>query len=221
MLKSIDSHGARTALTAAAGVMMALLWRTTAVAAPPAESVDLDMTSGEAQAVIGCIKIIEHPVDKGVLPPGSNCSGPHSATFTVHAVGAGVITYQWFVDGVLTGANSPSLTLTDNPALDGAQVWCVLSDPGCPVPEITSTATFWVGRNSAADFQADCDVDIADFAPFAQCFGGANLPESPACLTPGYHDYDNDGDVDASDFALFAGCFGGANLPPNPACRLY
>jgi hypothetical protein len=60
------------------------------------------------------------------------------------------------------------------------------------------------------DFDGDGDVDLADFALFGQCFGGANLPPAGACPPGVDADLDDDGDVDLSDFAAFAQNFTGA-----------
>jgi hypothetical protein len=76
----------------------------------------------------------------------------------------------------------------------------------------------YVARPAAAyaDFDADNDCDVADFANFARCFGGAGQPLSqPDC---GVVDMDDDSDVDVTDFAQFARCMSGpAHLP---ACVL-
>lgn len=54
------------------------------------------------------------------------------------------------------------------------------------------------------DFDGDNDVDTADFAIFARCFGGSGLPPAPACPPGVDADFDGDGDVDLADFALLA-----------------
>jgi hypothetical protein len=59
----------------------------------------------------------------------------------------------------------------------------------------------------AGDFDADGDVDTADFATFATCFGAAGQSATPAC-TP--CDLDADTDVDLADFAMFAAAYTGA-----------
>ncbi|MBN1513142.1 MAG: right-handed parallel beta-helix repeat-containing protein, partial [Phycisphaerae bacterium] len=53
----------------------------------------------------------------------------------------------------------------------------------------------------AADFDADGDVDLADFAQFARCFGGPENPPASQCEVDA--DLDNDDDVDADDFVIF------------------
>lgn len=66
-----------------------------------------------------------------------------------------------------------------------------------------------------ADFDADGDVDLADFALFQLCFAGPNRVPGANCLVAA--DMDGDADVDLSDFGLFQSCFNGPNRPP--ACR--
>ncbi len=64
----------------------------------------------------------------------------------------------------------------------------------------------------AGDFDGDEDVDLDDFAEFAECMGGPNVPPIPtspqcvdACLAA--FDFDQDADVDAVDFLEFAAAF--------------
>jgi hypothetical protein len=66
-----------------------------------------------------------------------------------------------------------------------------------------------------ADFDADGDVDMADFQHFQVCFNGPNRPTANVDCEPA--DFDADADVDMSDFRVFQGCFNGPNRPP--ACE--
>lgn len=76
------------------------------------------------------------------------------------------------------------------------------------VPEATIT----VIRGIFGDFEADNDVDLADFAHFRACFNGPNrVPAQSGC---GDADADGDNDVDLNDFATFRACFNGPNRPP-------
>jgi hypothetical protein len=61
---------------------------------------------------------------------------------------------------------------------------------------------------SRVNFDADGDVDLADFAAFQACFGGPGQPVAPACSGA---DSDTDDDVDVTDFSVFVGCFNGPN----------
>lgn len=63
---------------------------------------------------------------------------------------------------------------------------------------------------TAGDFDADGDVDLGEFAIFAQCFAGALNPPAPSCPLGIDADFDDDGDVDTADFAIFAQNFTGS-----------
>ena len=58
----------------------------------------------------------------------------------------------------------------------------------------------------AGDFDCDADVDGDDFAFFAGCLSGPDVPVSVSCE---YAGQDVDGDVDLADFAVFQGAFTG------------
>ncbi len=66
-----------------------------------------------------------------------------------------------------------------------------------------------------ADFDADGDVDLADFTVFQACFNGPNRPSAGGCAVDA--DFDDDDDVDLADFTVFQACFNGPNQPP--ACH--
>lgn len=194
-----------------------------AVAAPPGS---IESGHPVSQTLRGMpLTIIDHPLDKGLLTPEqlaapNPCDGPATATFSANVAGGDApLTFAWFVNGLPMGGNAPNLILPNDPLLDGASVWCVVTD-NSGVQVQTAMATFRVGQNTAADMDADCDADVGDFGIFAQCFGGPEMPPSPICPPGADADYDNDGDVDNGDFALFAACFGGANTVPNAACGL-
>ena len=80
-----------------------------------------------------------------------------------------------------------------------------------------------------ADFDADEDVDVADFGRFQACATGPAVPYNPTALPSGCRlpvgangriaaDFDKDGDVDADDFGVFQRCYSGANHPANTRC---
>jgi len=63
------------------------------------------------------------------------------------------------------------------------------------------------------DFDADGDVDNADFLIFRGCISGPGIPQpDPDCQNP---DFDGDNDVDQADFGIFQRCLGGNGQQPN------
>jgi hypothetical protein len=77
------------------------------------------------------------------------------------------------------------------------------SDPPLTFGLMESTSTIYF----RGDFDADGDVDLADFATFSQCFDGS-FRSVPAVCVP--CDLDDDMDVDLSDFATFGQLFTGS-----------
>jgi hypothetical protein len=70
--------------------------------------------------------------------------------------------------------------------------------------------SFWTApaKGVPGDLDGDGDVDLADFAVLAQCFGGSLQPPAGSCPPGADADLDGDGDVDTSDFAIMAQNFG-------------
>ena len=63
-----------------------------------------------------------------------------------------------------------------------------------------------------ADLDGDCDVDLADYALFANCLAGPDVSEPPVGCDPddfAQADLDDDNDVDLEDFAAFQAAFEG------------
>ncbi|HOW73788.1 MAG TPA: hypothetical protein PKY77_24565 [Phycisphaerae bacterium] len=102
---------------------------------------------------------------------------------------------------------------------------------GTPLGPFASVPTPWdlVFMPHPADFDADEDVDIADFGRFQVCATGPAVPYNPAALPPGCKmpldadghiaaDFDKDGDVDADDFGVFQRCYNGQNRPAGTRC---
>jgi len=80
-----------------------------------------------------------------------------------------------------------------------------------------------------ADFDADGDVDLDDFARFQACVTGPAIPYNPAALPPGCvmpldannqiaADADRDGDLDQADFGVFQRCYSGPGKLPDTQC---
>jgi len=66
-------------------------------------------------------------------------------------------------------------------------------------------AACWAGP-VPGDFGCDGDVDLADFAGFAECMTGSGGQASTGC---GTFDLDGDGDVDLDDYVVFEAFWGG------------
>jgi len=65
--------------------------------------------------------------------------------------------------------------------------------------------------SARGDFDADGDVDLADFGVFQSCFNGPNrAAKQTGCDAA---DLDGDRDVDLGDFGMFQSCFNGPNRP--------
>lgn len=60
------------------------------------------------------------------------------------------------------------------------------------------------------DLDGDGDVDLADFAAFAECLNGPDNSPAPTCSPDVDADLDGDGDVDLHDFATFQANFTGS-----------
>jgi len=74
-------------------------------------------------------------------------------------------------------------------------------------PPTGPQAAFTIGDLLLMDFDADGDVDLADFTAFADCTGGPGQAAATDCGTA--FDSDLDTDVDLADFAAFQAAFGG------------
>jgi hypothetical protein len=69
---------------------------------------------------------------------------------------------------------------------------------------------------SLPDFDADSDVDMADFAHLQRCMSGAGVPqEDTSCRNARL---DADSDVDSDDMTLFLQCAAGPAVAPDPQC---
>jgi hypothetical protein len=85
--------------------------------------------------------------------------------------------------------------------LNGADV-CDYTPPGAAIRP---------NGAQVGDVNSDCDIDLADYSHWDNCFntsGPNDPPVTPACL--GLYNQDGDGDVDLSDFARFQNYFTGS-----------
>lgn len=157
--------------------------------------------------------ITQHPTARHVCP-GS------IATFTVSAAGDGTITYRWQKNGTdlvneghYSGVTTTTLTVTGADGGDVADYRCVVT-AGCGIAA-SNAASLTLKPLVAADFDADCDVDAADYEVFGLCVSGPGVPVSTGCDGK---DFDQDSDVDQADFGVFQRCLSGANVSPDPGC---
>lgn len=112
------------------------------------------------------------------------------------------------------------------------EVTFILKDKGTTGYTSSEPLTFYFAAGFEpvpADFDCDNDVDLDDFAIFAACVTGPDIPYDPEDLPDGCFvtpdndgiippDLDRDGDVDQRDFALFQRCITGPDLPADPLC---
>jgi len=77
---------------------------------------------------------------------------------------------------------------------------------------VSSQLARWGRQSAPGDWDADGDVDLADYDAFARCLNGPNQPPQPTppvtaeeCIRT--FDVDRQGDVDLADFAAFARVF--------------
>ncbi len=77
----------------------------------------------------------------------------------------------------------------------------------------TTTGDPWsfTTESIPADFDADGDVDAADFGYLQRCYSGSGVAPASGCNNA---DLDGDNDVDQTDFTQFKSCLGGADQPP-------
>jgi len=71
-------------------------------------------------------------------------------------------------------------------------------------------------NTAVGDFDADHDVDLADFAHVQACLDGPGVAQNdPACQDA---QLDADDDVDNNDLRIVVGCLSGADIPVNTKC---
>jgi hypothetical protein len=159
--------------------------------------------------------VSQHPQNQSVAPNAT-------ATFTVAATGDGTLTYQWQKNsanvtngGHYAGCTTATLAISSADSNDVASYRCVVTG-GCG-NATSNQATLTVGATVVpGDFDADGDIDLADFAVLQDCLTGSNVAVTdPACVRA---DLTVDGFVDQADVSRFVGCMSGAAVPANPGC---
>ncbi len=156
--------------------------------------------------------IAQHPSNRAAM-------AGQTVTFTVGAVGAGPLGYQWQKNGAnladgghYSGSTTATLTIAPVGAEDVAGYRCTVTG-GCG-SATSNTASLSI--SAPGDFDADGDVDLDDFAALQKCLTGPFVGVSdPACLIA---DLDADGDVDFADVSRFVNCVSGPGMPANPNC---
>ena len=134
--------------------------------------------------------------------PQTVCPGDN-AVFTVVASGDGPLSYRWQKDTVdlieddhYTNVNTPTLTIVNVNDLDLGLYRCLVSNAGGEVPSDQAELSFWF----TADFDQDCDVDLSDFAVFANYWLDTGCPTTADCDRT---NLDLLGSVDLVDLQLF------------------
>lgn len=136
---------------------------------------------------------------------------PLAVQFTDTSLGD-VFSWSWsFGDGGTSTSPNPAHTYTVPGVYD---VSLTVTGPE-GVDTITRPSHIHV-QAIIADFDADGDVDLDDFAHLQACLDAPGVPiTDPACANA---DFSDDGSVDTTDLAAFLNCLSGANVPPNIAC---
>jgi len=160
--------------------------------------------------------VIQPPTITSHPQPQSLCRGA-TARFDVTASGEGMLAYRWQKNGAdlgddshYSGTGTSSLTVSDVDWGDEADYRCLVSNAGGSA--MSNAASLTLRGGAIGDLDADCDVDVVDFALFQACFNGPNRPPAFACTVAA--DFDVDLDVDLADFGMLQACFNGPNRPP-------
>lgn len=144
-------------------------------------------------------------------PPDSDsaCAGEAAATFTVTASGTAPLSYQWrkgttpLFDGLtgsgstISGATTPTLTISDVAVADAGSYDCVITNPGGNVTAAGATLT--VFASGSGDGNGDAVVDGVDISGFVAALLQGGSPSQAYCA----YDMNGDGGVDIADESLF------------------
>jgi hypothetical protein len=150
-------------------------------------------------------------------------------TFTVSAATSTPVSYSITVDsspawisvypqtGIYNGtpnAHQIVYSLTGVPTGDHSATIRVASADVVNSPQLV-TVNLTV-RNAVADFDADNDVDQADFGLLQSCLTGSTPDQIGAGCAP--TDFNGDGFVDGEDMTVFLACFAGPDHRIPDAC---
>jgi len=153
---------------------------------------------------------------------------PAASTFTVTNVGDLTLNYTITDDADWLGLSAESGSSTEES--DTIQVSCDLAglNPGLYTASIVvedigatnSPQTIGVSlliKPVPGDFDADGDIDQADFGHLQACLSGPGIVQAdPKCEDARL---DNDADVDQDDSAVLRRCFRGPDMPADPNCH--
>jgi outer membrane protein assembly factor BamB len=111
--------------------------------------------------------------------------------------------------GQLQWSTDFGVPLLSAPCISGEMLYLSAFDGN--VYALTSEKSFAI----VPDFDADLDVDQADFGHFQACLAGSGVSPGAGC-----HDADlnRDGHADSQDVTVFLHCMSGADQPADPAC---
>ena len=134
---------------------------------------------------------------------------PNNATYAVEHAGGAV---QRVVNQQINGSTWVDIGTYRLAAGTSSRV--TLTSAAQPGKTIVADAVRF--EHLPADFDADGDVDYADYLTLEWCMTGpgGTLPD-PLCDPA---DLDRDGDIDQSDFAILQRCLTGPDLPVDPEC---
>jgi hypothetical protein len=127
------------------------------------------------------------------------------ASFSVEAAGVSPLSYQWRRNGVplddtdrISGAHTAVLTI-DPVAVEDASGYTVDVADAC-MHTVSETAILAI----QGDADGDGDIDLTDYAAFADCLFGPQALPAPTETCLENFDAEGDGDVDLADFAAFS-----------------
>ncbi len=181
---------------------------------------------GTPGTVYSLIRVYEEDLGNAATPPGGPAVAPIIAEVTPDPDTA-VVNVEYVKQLGLTQGTAPiTWSVINGPT--GLQVdgtgrvygWTPTSAQLGTLQSITIRAQNSLGSDieswqvlvvNKADFDADGDVDLADFGFLQACYSGSGTSYATGCARA---DLDGDNDVDQNDFTLFKACIGGANRLP-------
>lgn len=176
-------------------------------------SLDGNVNQGLNDAFVMRLSSVLLPPTNPSATPSSICSrAPVQLSATPGKEGDAI---EWFTGSCggtpVPGGSSPTV----NPAGTTDYFARSLNTSNGLISNTCAMVTVHVVPSPVTDIDTDCDVDQADFASFAACLSGSNIPLAGGCESS---DFDGDADVDQADFGKLQRCYSGEGVPANPAC---